>query len=222
MSPALKGPPLPGKQQPVLRLPRYSLIILAAGVLVFMVAWVAIRSAGPVKDSSPKLVVPTTAASVVPAAVIETPPSSPAPSRVKLAASPASATRTSSSPAPRRSSPTPSASPSPSPSATPSVVLSATYKTGASWREGFIGWLTVRNKGEKPATWTVTVTFPSRADVRLGPVWNARATTSGDTVTFTGGPLAPGASVDAGFSAGKSTRGKVAPVSCSIAGRSCQ
>ncbi|WP_306206156.1 cellulose binding domain-containing protein [Actinoplanes sp. RD1] len=217
---------MPGKQQPVLRLPRYSLIILAASLLIAMVAWVAIRSAGPTKDSSPKLVVPTTAASVVPAAVIETPtpPPSSRPAKVSLAATSEISKRPSASaspsPTPDRSSASPT--PSPTPSSAAPVVLTATYKTGASWGEGFIGWLTVRNKGDKSVPWSVTVTFPSRADVRLGPVWNAQATTSGDTVTFTGGPLEPGRSVDAGFSAGKSSEGKVTPVSCSIAGRPCE
>ncbi|WP_082771863.1 cellulose binding domain-containing protein [Actinoplanes sp. TFC3] len=219
---------MPGKHNPTLRLPRYSLIIVAATVLTLLVGWVAFRAAGPSRETSPRLVVPPPAsASVVPAAVVEpVPVTSPSPSLSPSISASATPSR-SKSPSPSSSpSASPSRKPSPSPSkARPSrspsptaATLTSRYRTTASWDTGFIGAISVTNTGSAPATWSVTVTYPSDAGVRITGAWNAKVTGA----TFTGETLAPGATARFGFSANKQVRGKVAPTGCTAGGTSCR
>jgi hypothetical protein len=68
----------------------------------------------------------------------------------------------------------------------------------------------------------VTVTYDSRAGVRVTNVWNAQLSRQGDTNVFTGGPLAPGASVTFGFEATKQVRGRVEPSACAVDGTPCR
>lgn len=224
----------------LLRLPRNSLIIAAATLLVALVSWVAVRAAGPAGDgrkedpAKPVLVVPSAATSVVPAAAAEIlpaesvlpsasavisvssspTPSSASPSTSRTPSASPSASRTSTSPTPRTSSsPTPRATTTPAPAA----ALKATYSTGSSWQDGFIASVRVTNTGTAAAPWSVTVNYPSNARVRVQYAWNASA----NGTTFSGGPLQPGASITFGFQASKRGNGLVAPVTCSIAGIAC-
>ncbi|MFI5936719.1 cellulose binding domain-containing protein [Actinoplanes sp. NPDC051494] len=118
--------------------------------------------------------------------------------------------------------PSPSLSPSrpssPAPSSAAPAVLAARYTTSASWETGFIGTVSVTNTGTAEASWSVDVTYPADAGVRITSTWNAQLTGA----TFSGGTLAPGATATFGFSANKQVRARVAPSGCSIAGTPCK
>ncbi|GAA2527903.1 cellulose binding domain-containing protein [Winogradskya humida] len=116
---------------------------------------------------------------------------------------------------PVSSSPTPAVTTTTPP---PAAVLSARYRTTASWDTGFIGYLQVTNNGDTSVDWAVSVTFAASAGVNITNTWNAQLTGA----TFTGGALAPGATATFGFSANKQVKGKVAPASCTARGTSCK
>ncbi|MBW8487182.1 cellulose binding domain-containing protein [Actinomadura parmotrematis] len=140
--------------------------------------------------------------------------------------------------APPAPAPSPSASPSksaaPSPSPTPpasrsasprppagSARLTASYGTANRWREGFIGTITVTNRGAAPsAGWRLAAFFPGRTSITSawGQGGAVATSSSRNGVGASGGPLAPGASVQVGFQAtGRAT----GPASCVLDGRSC-
>jgi hypothetical protein len=58
-------------------------------------------------------------------------------------------------------------------------------------------------------------------NVRLLGTWNARGSQSGSNMTFTGGSLAPGASVTFGYQVSKTGRGNARPSGCSVVGGKC-
>jgi cellulase/cellobiase CelA1 len=93
---------------------------------------------------------------------------------------------------------------------------------GGSWDRGFIGAVTVTNKSGPARTWTVKITYPASARVRVGNVWNASVDRQGDTFVFTGGPLAPGATATFGFEASKQVRDRIQPAGCTVDGASCR
>ncbi|MEV8505185.1 cellulose binding domain-containing protein [Actinoplanes sp. NPDC051475] len=198
-------------------LPRYSFIAAAATLLVILVAWVAVRAAGPNERQAPMLIVP---------------PSSPVadagyvlPSTIPVVAPSPAVSRT--SPRPVRSSPTrPSAAPksavpkklSPAPSAS----FAAHYRTGATWDTGFIGAVQVTNTGRSTHGWRVSVTYPSRAGVVVTNAWNAQVSHAGDTWTFTAADLAPGATATFGFQATQHSRTGARPTGCVVNGTPCR
>lgn len=212
----------------------------AAALLLGLVGWIAVRAGGgeAATDGTPLMVLPSgvvqaaAEGSLPPLPPVESAVASPSVS-VSASSSPSvspSVSRTASAsasadPKPSKSTSKPRVSTSPSRTVSPTPtadVLSATYGTGASWRDGFIAGIQVTNNGGEARDWTVTVTYPSSADVELRGGWNAGVSISGDTVTLRGRSLAPGQSISAGFQAGKRSSDAVKPVSCSIGGGSCR
>jgi hypothetical protein len=216
---------LPGKHTTVFPLRRYSFIAGAATLLVVLVSWVAVRAVGPAQPDVrvPLMVQPTVplAAGAGPVLTPSTPSLSPSASRsASPSPSPSRSSSASRSPSPATS--RTSTKPAPRRTTAPSAAFTGTYTVGANWDRGFIGAVTVTNKTGPARNWTVRVTFDERHEVRLGNVWNARVDRQGGTFVFTGGPLAPGASVTLGFEASKQVRAKIQPTACTVDGAPCQ
>ena len=222
-----KGPQLPGKHSTVFPLRRYSFIGGAATLLIVLVSWVAVRAVGPVQPGAPVplMVQPTVPLPadgpswLTPVQASGAPSLSPSASRsatprTTVAATSAvpKRTRPTTKPAPRRKT-------SPPP---PAAAFTGRYSVGGSWDRGFIGGVTVTNKTGPARDWTVRISFDPDAGVRLGNVWNARVARDGDTFVLTGGPLAPGTSISAGFQASKQVRGAVQPSGCTVDGAPCE
>jgi len=223
---------LPGKHSTgQLGLPRYSFIAAAATLLVILVAWVAVRATGPSQEKAPVLVVPPSTPVVEAGAVLPStpPPLSASPSASASPSPSPSRTRTpTASPSPSRTSAAPTRTPSPKPpvrtTSKPAAAasFSARYQGGAGWDRGFIAGVQVTNTGNAAGSWSVSISFDGRAGVRVTNVWNAQVSRSGDTWTFTGGPLAPDAEVSFGFQGTKQSRGGVRPTGCVVNGTACR
>jgi cellulase/cellobiase CelA1 len=99
--------------------------------------------------------------------------------------------------------------------------FAATVSLGASWEQGYVATVRVRNTGSAATAWKVTVSHSGQENLRLTGVWNARGTQSGDNIAFTGDRLAPGASVQFGYQVSKSGRGNAKPSGCSVVGGKC-
>ncbi|UQU63897.1 cellulose-binding domain-containing protein [Couchioplanes caeruleus] len=219
---------MPGKHSTgQLGLPRYSFIAAAATLLVILVAWVAVRAAGPSQEQkAPVLVVPPSTPVVevgatLPAPASSSPSASPSasPSRTPSASPTPSPSRTSAKPSARATTKPPVRTTTTPPPAVAS--FTARYQSGASWDHGLIAAVQVTNTGAAAGTWRVTISFDSRAGVRVTNVWNAQVSHNGDTWAFTGGPVAAGADASFGFQATKQTRGSARPTACSIGGTPC-
>ncbi|MEV6299561.1 cellulose binding domain-containing protein [Actinoplanes sp. NPDC051861] len=202
----------------------------AAAILVALVGWVAVRAGAstPTDAGGPVIVQPSVPAEVVVPQAVEaslTPsfsvsPSSPSPSVSRSPSPTPSKSRKpkrSPSSSPSSTAPSPSRSSS-SPPPAPVNVFDATYTTTASWRDGLIGSVRIVNNGSAPRDWTVTITYSG--DLSIRGEWNGRASASGSRVTLSGGPLAPGASVTAGYQA--SRNGSSRATGCTIGGGSCR
>jgi cellulase/cellobiase CelA1 len=183
-----------------------------------LVVWVAVRAVGPAEASrQPTVLLPTTA--TIPTTA------SPAPS-VSWTPSP-TPSRTSKSPKPTKKSPVPekttASSRPPSPTVTPRSGddLSASLSVPASWEQGYVAAVRIRNNGRAAQPWTVTVSNSGLDDLRLTGTWNARGSQSGTKLTFTGDALAPGASVTFGYQVSKNGRGGARPSGCSVVGGKC-
>lgn len=86
----------------------------------------------------------------------------------------------------------------------PSTGCKVVYTVSSDWGNGFQADVAVTNKG--PSTinnWTLTWTFGG--DQQIGNAWNGTSSQSGQKVTVTNagynGAIAPGGSVDIGFTA---------------------
>ncbi|GIM95672.1 hypothetical protein Ato02nite_074650 [Paractinoplanes toevensis] len=79
----------------------------------------------------------------------------------------------------------------------------------------------IKNVSGSSQSWSVTVSHSNQDNLRLTGTWNARGSQSGDNLTFTGGPLAPGASITFGYQVSKSGRGNGRPSGCSVVGGKC-
>ncbi|GID98204.1 cellulose binding domain-containing protein [Amorphoplanes digitatis] len=217
---------------------RYGFIGGASTLLVVMVAWVAVRAVGPTQDEqlgTPLMVQPPIAVAETENSPSVIPWSSPAASASQSAAPTLSAAQ-SASPTPSKSSARPTtttASPKPTEKATtkpappkpappPPASFTARYAVGASWDRGFVAMVRVTNTGTTARNWTVTVSYDSRAEVRITNAWNAQLDRQGDTNVLTGGPLAPGASFSFGFEATKQTRNRIQPSGCTVDGTPCR
>lgn len=193
--------------------------VLAAAAVVWSVVWVEHSAA---RDPQAMMMEPVPVAS----------PSSSPPPRAALSMAPSMVTARSLpsvtvSPAltPTPTLPTSvSAAPVPKKSSSPRAVfaLSATYTVGSSWATGFIGGVTVTNSGSSPAAWAVTVRNRSADGVKISSAWNATVSRQGDTDTFTGGPLAAGATASFGFEATKQATGKIKPAGCTVNQSACR
>ena len=121
--------------------------------------------------------------------------------------------------------PTPSATPTPTATATGSGVLACTvsYALANSWPGGFQASVTITNSGAASISpWALTWTFPG--DQKIGTIWNATATQSGEQVTAVSesydATIAPAGSVTIGFT-GSYTASNASPTSFAVNGTTC-
>ncbi|WP_396451309.1 glycoside hydrolase family 6 protein [Actinomadura sp.] len=102
-----------------------------------------------------------------------------------------------------RNAPDPPTSSDPSTPPPGGDACTATYQTVNSWGGGFQGQVTVTAGASAINGWKLTFSLPS--GVSINQLWNGTLTTSGSTATVTNtswnGSLAPGASVEVGFTA---------------------
>ena len=91
-----------------------------------------------------------------------------------------------------------------------------------SRRSSFQAAIAVTNEGGAARSWQVVVTHDPDDDVRLEGSIGARVSTSGDTITFSGGPLDPGDTVTFGYQASTDSRDDVRPTSCRVDGVECR
>jgi hypothetical protein len=198
--------------------------VLAAAAVVWAVVWVQRTAA---HDPQAQMVNPAPAP---PAAALVATPSSVPPASAFVSIAPSLVTAHSSPSVTVSPSPTPSVTRSTSVSAAPvhhpatqaASPLSATYAVGSSWDTGFIGGVTLTNSGSTAVAWTVTVSNASTDGVKITDAWNATLTRQGDTDTYTGGPLAAGATASFGFEATKQATGKVKPAACTVNQSACR
>lgn len=200
--------------------PARIILSAAAAFLVLLVVWVAARAVGPADASRPPWVAapPLSSAPVTPE-----PPASTSPSALVLITSPsASPTRTTSraKPSPTRTR-RPSASPSRSSAPAARNDMTATVTVSASWEQGYVAGVRIRNTGNTTRSWSVTVTHSRQQNLTLRNTWSASGQQNGDSFTFTGGPLAAGATVNFGYQAAKNGRGDARPAGCTVVGGRC-
>jgi hypothetical protein len=205
---------LPGNSDHLRR--AWTTVIIVVGATAFVLSMIWVRN---VSGTGPRALM------VQPAASSQPVYANPVPSPPVPVLSP-SATRSATDPAPRRRSA--SAKPKPKKSSTPTrttapaqPAVTATYSVGANWDRGFIAALQVHNTSKTPQDWSIVIQFDNRG-VRIGPVWNAVTSRNGDATVLRGaGPLAPGATLNVGFEAGKSSRGRIRAPSCTVNGSPC-
>ncbi|GAA4598101.1 hypothetical protein BJY16_002587 [Actinoplanes octamycinicus] len=206
-----------------------SVLGLAAAVLVGLVGFIAVRAGGPAEaDDTPVIVQPsanlraaesTTAPRLSGSPVATATPSRPV-SPSASASSSASPSKSSASPAPSKTSKSPKPSPSRTTVPPPAPQdLSVTYSTVSSWDRAFVASLQITNKGTQAHEATITLTYPS--PVSIGGTWNARGTSSGNTITLSGIQVGPGRSITVGFQSGKGTADRIKPTGCTVVGGSC-
>jgi endoglucanase len=111
----------------------------------------------------------------------------------------------------------------PSPTTTPTTTCSAAYTLTNSWSGGFQAQIVLTDTGTAPISgWTLTWTFPG--DQRIGSLWNATYTQSGEHVTATAEPynatIAPSGTVTIGFT-GTFTASDAAPTTFAVNGTTC-
>ncbi len=115
-----------------------------------------------------------------------------------------------------------SGTPPPTGSAAP-VACSAGYSLTNTWAGGFQAQIVLTNTGSSAISpWTLTWTFPG--DQKIGSMWTATFTQSGENVTAASEPynatIAPGGSVTIGFT-GTYTSSDASPASFAVNGTAC-
>ena len=213
------------------------IVLLSVATVVAWVTW--LRPAPPDGRRDPQLVLPPPVPPVLPsgsAPVSILPAPSGAPSLPAPTAATARPSATATTPPLARPTPTsartsggplavavPPPLPSPEtevtvlpvapPESTPATEarVTAGYRLVSTWSGGFVSNVKITNPAGTPSTWTVSLKFADSAGVDVVQYWNARIDQDGDTKVFSGGPLAPGASVTFGFNASKDTTSKVNP-----------
>ncbi len=205
---------MPGKHHPESFASRHRYPLIVGLVLVCLTVAGVLAAVQDRRD-------PATALLITPALP---PPASPSvsPSPVAAPASPpasASPSRSASRPPSARRSP--SRPSKPSPSATRGS-FTASYVVMNTRRSSFQAAITVTNEGRAARSWRVVVTHDPDAGVRVEGSVGASITTSGDTITLSGGPLDPGDSVTFGYQASAESRDVVQPTSCRVDGVECR
>ncbi|MEU4243179.1 cellulose binding domain-containing protein [Actinoplanes sp. NPDC026619] len=184
----------------------------AVAVLVMMVVWIAVRAVGPAEAAhTPALVLDTASPSPSVSRTV-----SPSPSRTS-----ASPKATKHTPVPGKTTTKPSASKPTATKAARSSDLAATLSVAASWEQGYVAAVRIRNNGRTAQSWTVTVSNNGLSNLRLTGTWNARGSQSGSRLTFTGDGLAPGSTFTFGYQVSSGGRGKARPSGCSVVGGAC-
>ena len=116
-------------------------------------------------------------------------------------------------------------SPAPRTTTTPpgTADLTARYIVYTSWDEGLVVGIEVTNHSRNARPWSVKVVHQRSDGVRVTEVWNAELEQGGATTNvFTGGDLAPGATLTLGFKATKSVTRAVRPTTCVVGRVACQ
>ena len=117
-----------------------------------------------------------------------------------------------------------SPSPTPAPtSSSPALACSAAYTVVNSWSGGFQAQIVLTDTGTAPIDgWTLTWTFPG--DQRIGSLWNATYTQSGEQVAAAAEPynatIAPSGTVTIGFT-GTFTASDSSPTTFVVNGTTC-
>jgi hypothetical protein len=110
--------------------------------------------------------------------------------------------------------------------AAPPVVLSLTarYVTRTAWTDGYVADLFVTNPASVAQSFAVQLDLPRYVSL-TNQVWNATADGAFGTVTFRGGPVAAGKTLQFGFVANKSSyiqdARQLTPTGCSVNGNVC-
>ena len=199
---------LPG-DNPVLR---RGWVVVGAVAAAAVVVWSIVGLRGsPAQDHPPILVAPL----VVPT----TTTFSSAPVLASMAPLPSPRTHAVPTvPTAARRSPTPSSRPSPTRAG---ASVAAAYSVSSNWETGFVAAVHLTNTGSTPQNWTITITHDGAAGVGITDAWNGTLTRQGATNVLTGGPLAPGSSVNVGFEATKKATGPVRPTRCTVNQSAC-
>ena len=155
--------------------------------------------------------------------VTGTPSSQNVPSPVETATGTATPSRR----VPPKSRPTspPRRTPTPRPTTAPSrgADLTARYIVYTSWDEGFVVGIEVTNHSRRALPWSVKVIHDRSDGVRVKELWNADLKQGGATTNvFTGGDLAPGATLTFGFKATKWVTRPVRPTTCVVGRTPCR
>lgn len=120
----------------------------------------------------------------------------------------------------------PPSKPKPTPTKTtprPSGRITARYVVHSSWHDGFTVGIQVTNDTNTTQDWSVKVVHERSDVVRVKELWNASLKQGGATTNvFTGGALAPGASVTFGFKASKGVSHPVRPTDCVVKNGGCR
>ena len=183
-------------------------VVAAAAVVLWSIIWVG----RPPSDAQQPAVMP-------PPITLSSSAFSPLPVLASIAPLPSGTSRRKpTAPATARHSPTATRSPSPTRVA---ASVSAAYTVSSNWATGFIAGVHLTNTGQTPANWTIVISHDDRAGVRITDAWNATLTRQGNTNMLTGGPLAPGSSLNVGFEATKKAAGPVRPSRCTVNQSTC-
>ena len=209
---------MPGKHHPESFTSRHRYpLVVAVVLLALAVAGVLAAVQNRRDPAAPLLVTPALTALPSPAAT-------PSPVAASGSPSPSPSVSTTASRSAARSPSAgrpPSRRPSPSPSATKGA-FTARYTVMRDRRSTFQAAISVTNEGRAARSWQVVVTHDPDDEVRLQGSVGARVSTSGDTITFSGGPLDPGDSVTFGYQASKDSDDDVRPTSCRVDGVECR
>src|SRR5262249_5679032 len=145
-----RGCPLPGPQNSPI--PARVGLSAAAAFLVLLVVWAAQRAVAPTTAfHDPSVAVPARSSSAPSASPTPTPLRSPPAS---------SPSRVTSQPSARRQSPSRALVAS-----SAATSLTVTVSVPASWEQGYVTSVRVRNTGTKAVTWIVTVTHSNQQDL---------------------------------------------------------
>lgn len=105
---------------------------------------------------------------------------------------------------------------------TPAGSVTARYIVYSSWPDGFTTGIELANHTGTTQTWKLKLVHERADGVRVKELWNATLQQGGATTNvFVGGALAPGATLNFGFNASKTSRNAVHPTSCTINNRAC-
>lgn len=98
--------------------------------------------------------------------------------------------------------------------------VTARYIVHTSWHDGLVVGIEVTNHSRRSQPWSVKVVHRRSDGVRVKDLWNAElAQDDATTNVFTGGDLAPGATLTFGFTAAKRVDGTVRPTTCVVGRR---
>jgi hypothetical protein len=101
------------------------------------------------------------------------------------------------------------------------AALTAAYRTineGVLGVAAFRGGITVTNRGQTASDWSVAVTMPAAPNAATAPYVR-----NGATYTFSGGPLAPGATVEFTYDVLLNlSRKDPSPTACTVGDTPCE